>query len=295
MSVLTHLNNLNRHIRIYNETGDKKEFIEYLRVIANHINNVNYKIWGYKVVRDDKDVDDPITQIFDRFNNIESIRDKEILYDERFIKYFYEILWGLLKKIGMATQNLHVYVPNFMKNINRITINNYMIDDCRSTHQYNCGRAMIVVDKNNSRLLIFNTDDKGNMDINVQMDYVGASCNNLKQINIDDIVKYYGSKHKRILAEIRKLSQKYAISLYKIDRGIRIVATNGDNISFDLPLNYPNEPPSGTFNGLTISDVDILSDGSWVPSTLLISIVNKIKNKGLISVPTKKTLDKICF
>lgn len=295
MSVLTHLNNLNRHIKIYNETGDKKEFFDYLRVIANHVGNINYKIWGYKIVRDDQNVDDPITQVFNRFDDITPIYDKGILYDERFIKYFYEILWGLLKKIGMATENLHVYVPNFIKNINRITTDNYMIYDCRSTNQYNCGRAMIVVDKNNSRLLIFNTDDKGDMDINVQIDYVGASCEKLEPLNIDDIVKYYGSKHKRILAEIRKLSQKYAISLYDMKDGIRIVATNGDNISFDLPLNYPNEPPSGTFNGLTISDVDILSDGSWVPSTLLISIVNKIKNKGLISVPTKKTLDKICF
>lgn len=258
----------------YNLTNNNISFINELKNFRFQINNL-----GFKVIRDPLDSNDPVNSVIKNLREIPTINDKEILYNDEFVKYFYEIFWDLIQKLGIATQNFYIFIDIIVFELNRITTPNYIIADCHSTDYYNCGRAMTIINKYLSKLLLFNTDEKGYMDANTQILYLDRCMINAeKPISIEEVKKYFFKYGNRIIKEILLLSKDFTVKLF-INNQLTIRLTNKENnnikISFILPLDYPNVSPSGTFNDLTISDVDL----NWSNRESLLNVVHRLMYK----------------
>ena len=239
---------MNKIIEDYNLNGNDELFLEQLEAFSFPKYNLGFK--------KDRNLHD-----FDRFfKDIPSIENKNILYDERFIKSFYRIFWGLISNLGIATQNFYIFVPEILENLNRITVTDYVIYDCRSTDYYNCGRAMSIIDKYPSRFLIYNSDH-GYMDLNTQILY-NQGC-----IKIEKDKKEVLSK--RIMKEVALLQKHYSVKVY--GRSIYL-KRDKYKITLHLPKNYPFESPYGTFNGRTISEIDL----DWKPEKTLLLLADKL-------------------
>lgn len=197
---------------------------------------------------------------------------------------FYKIIWDLISKLGIATYNFYDFIDRIIAELNRITIPNYFISDCHSTDNYNCARAMMVINQNNTRFLIYNSD-RGFMDTNTEMMYLGCDKPDLNKLYLDNpedvklITNYYGRISKRIIKEINTLKNEFTVDIYDNKSGIKIVLKDHANkivITFTLPLEYPLVPPSGTFNDLTISEAET---EDWKPQDNLKLIVDKLLYK----------------
>lgn len=223
--------------------------------------------------KDDKIINNVIMQL----KNIPTVLDKDILYNDRFINIFYNIIWDLISKLGIATQNFYEFVPDIISEINRITTSDYFIYDCHSTDYYNCGRAMAVINNGLSRFLVFNSD-RGFMDLNTQTMYLGCSPNTLVKVDdINIISNYYGRMTKRINKEIEMLNKYYTLDIYHDGKTITLFIKIGKNlIKLNIPTDYPLSPPSGTFNDLTISEAET---DNWDPRNKLTMVVDKLLYK----------------
>ena len=223
----------------------------------------SFKISGFKINRDYIDLNE--------LSKIPSIKNKKILYNERFIKSFYRIFWELISKLGIATYNFYDFIDKIVYEMNRITLQDYVISDCHSTDKYNCGRAMMILEGNGkTKFIIFNSDN-GIMDINTQLLYLGCEKNNLNEKTTIE--------SRRIVKEIQYLSKEFNVKVYQNGKDIKLVLVNIINpkivIKINLPEKYPFESPSGTFNDLTISEIDI----DWSVEKKLKDIVDKLMYK----------------
>jgi len=254
----------------YNRNENDDEFLNKLdnfSFFTNEFTSLKFKM--------DRKSDDPTMNfILKSLKKIPSIRNKKILYNDRFINSFYRIFWDLLKKLGIGTQNFYDFIEKFVNELNRITVKDYIIYDCHSTDNYNCGRAMSIINKSPSRFLVYNTDDKGYMDENTQKMYL--SCLSDRNVNLKDVDKKiiqnkYGKFSNRLIKEINSL--KFKIKMEDLTKGIKLYLKNDQNlITFFIPLDYPFSPPSGTFNDMTISEIDI----DWNEKSSLKTIVDKL-------------------
>lgn len=140
----------------YNKNGNIENFLTKLENFNYNLAKLEFKI--------DRNLDDSIMlSVLKELEKIPEIQNKEILYNERFIQAFYNIFWPLLSKLGVGTQNFYQFIEALIYELNRFTVKDYIIYDCHSTDKYNCGRAMSIIKKG---FLIYNTDEKGYMDIN---------------------------------------------------------------------------------------------------------------------------------
>jgi len=258
----------------YNLNGNVEEFLAKLENFSFYLGDLGFK-------KDREEDDFTLKFRIDELAKIPEIKDKEILNNERFIKNFYRIFWDLISKLGIATQNFYIFIDKIVYQLNRITLPNYVITDCHSTDNYNCGRAMTILE-GKSKFLIFNTDDKGYMDTYTQTLYLG--CDKLKKdkkspIKLENLEKYYGRISKRIEKEINILKKDFNVEAYENIDGIKLVLINKTLpkilITLNLPLNYPFSGPSGTFKDLTISEIDI----DWNERKSLKDIVYKLMYK----------------
>jgi hypothetical protein len=95
------------------------------------------------------------------------LRRKELIYDETFIRLFYELIWTLLKPYGLHTLNLRPMLVYVKQRIDEITgQKDYCVIQCKpqSEHRdpldnYTCGRAMLMTYDSTkfSKIIIFNT------------------------------------------------------------------------------------------------------------------------------------------
>lgn len=231
--------------------------------LLNSLKNFTFKekIPGFKIER--KLDDEYINIIIKNLEKIPEIKNKKILYDENFIKSFYKIFWNLLSRIAIATENFYIFLPFILYNLNRFTIEDYVINDCRSTDNYNCGRAMSIIKEGVSRFLIYNSIN-GQMDTKTQLLYL-QGCNHLNEEEEEEGMNYSN----RIIKEIELLKKEFIVEL----KGKKILLKKGEyRISFILPKEYPRESPFGFFNGRSISEVDI----NWFPQRRLIDIANEL-------------------
>jgi len=267
----------------YNKTADDKEFLTNLEKFSFFMNEFNSL--KYKMIREPNDP--TMKFILKELEKIPKIKNGDILYNERFVKSFYRIFWDLLSKLGIGTQNFYDFIEALIYQLNRFTNKDYIIYDCHSTDKYNCGRAMSIINKHPSQFLIYNTDDKGYMDVNTQMNYM--TCENLenrgKREKVDKkvIEKHYGRFAKRILKEIATFKE-FQVKMEETNKGIMLYLSNSNEVKdikeknlfrFLIPFDYPSSPPSGTFNDLTISEIDI----DWKPNSSLREIIDRILTK----------------
>lgn len=288
---------LKKYFEEYNLNQNDEVFINQLENFTPSKINL-----GFKIVRKANDPD--LNSFIQNLKEIPEIKNKNILYNENFVKQFYRIFWKTISELAIGTQNFYIFIEEIISELNRITTKDYIINDCRSTDNYNCGRAMIEIDLFPSKFLIFNSQD-GLMDINTQIFYSNYKENLKKEClnkndkignNIDkeSILQIYGMYGKRILKEIVLLEKKFQVSTIKNQGLIELIIKNDKNfITFLLPLDYPIGPPSGTFNGRTISEIDIgegdKGNKGWRPSNNLNLIIEKLLNKKL---PFSRTLSK---
>lgn len=258
----------------YNRNENHEEFLNKLdkfSFFTNELVSLNFKM--------DRRTDDPTMNfVLKSLKKIPSIENKKILYNDRFINSFYRIFWDLLKKLGIGTQNFYDFIEKFVHELNRITVKDYVLYDCHSTDNYNCGRAMSIINKSPSQFLIYNTDDKGYMDTNTQKMYLSCSSyqpkENLKDVDKKIIQNKYPKFSNRLIKEINSL--KFKIKMEDVKNGIKLYLKNGEIlITFFIPLDYPFSPPSGTFNDMTISEIDI----DWNEKSSLKTIVDKLLSK----------------
>ena len=262
----------------YNQDSNKENFLLKM-------SNFNFKFpnnnLGFKITRDQNDA--LINYVIGELRKIPTIKNKEIVYNPEFISIFYKIIWDMISKLGIATQNFYDFIDHIVSELNRITVSNYVIPDCHSTDNYNCGRAMMVINQGPSRFLIFNSD-KGFIDSNTEMMYLGCDVPDLQKLDLENpsdiqlITKYYSRMTNRIFKELEILKKEFEIDIYDNNPGIKLVLKDKINkiiITFTLPLEYPLEPPSGTFNDLTISEADL----DWEPRYKLKNIVDRLLYK----------------
>lgn len=271
---------MNTIISNYNQDNNNLNLLSELKNFNFVINNIGFK-------KDRKSNDPAISNIMTTLKEIPSISNKEILYDEKFVEYFYNIVWDLIQKLGIATQNFYLFVPDIVNELNRITMDNYVLYDCHSTDNYNCGRAMIIIDKYPSKLLIFNTDETGHMDVNTQLLYTlpCSKTNHGQEININDINNYFPQYGNRIKKEINTITILRKVKLYILNDKLKIILPEA-NIVLTLDRNYPFSSPSGTYKDMTISEIDL----DWSETNTLIGIINKLLNK---NVP--KHIEFLCY
>lgn len=252
----------------YNKNEKKEEFLPGLNNFIPKQIQIGFK--------KERNLNDSVLSSFiEELKNIPTINDKKILYDEKFVKQFYRIFWKIISELAIGTQNFYDFIEPIINELNRITVKDYILYDCRSTDKYNCGRAMIEINKSPSKFLIFNTDEKGLMDVNTQLVYSNYKCPEPKIIKIEEIEKYFPKFGKRIVKEISMLSKKYKVKIIE-KNPIEILLRDEKNIiTFSLPEDYPLSSPSGTFNGRTISEIDI----DWDTSKNLLSIINNLIKK----------------
>ncbi len=123
------------------------------------------------------------------------------------------------------------------------------------------------------------------MDINTQLFYSGYKCPEPNKYDLEKLKEY--RDWKRIKKEIEILSKKYKVSLYEKDGLLEIVLKDEQNyVTLLIPKDYPFRGPSGTFNGRTISDVDI--DWQSVTNNLK-KIIDKLIAKKL------KKIEILCY
>jgi hypothetical protein len=263
---------MDRIIFNYNENGDEEKFLKNLDNFSFFIESLKYKM--------DRERDDPIILfILKSLEKIPSIKNKKILYNENFVKSFYRIFWHLISKLAIGTQNFYDFIEQIIFQMNRITVKDYVIYDCHSTDKYNCGRAMSIINKYPSQILVYNTDNKGHMDTNTQEMYL--SCKNThNKHNIEDvdnkiIEKHYGRFSKRVVKELSQMKE-FKIKMEEKTDGIKFYfLKNKDLITFFLSNDYPLTSPSGTFNDMTISEIDL----DWNENSSLRKIVDKLMSK----------------
>lgn len=252
----------------YNNNKNYDEFLLQLSKFRFSLENMEFK--------KDRYFDDPVIQkTINILKSIPSIQNKEILYDSSFIKYFYDIFWNLIQRLGIGTQNFYVFIPIIVNELNRITVDNYVVYDCHSTDNYNCGRAMIIIDKSPSRLLIFNTDETGHMDVNTQLLYT-SDCKSVngQEISLNEISLYFPKYYGRIKKEISMIIKKYKVKL-RISNGVLKILIPDVFISLTLDSEYPFSSPSGTFKDMTISEIDL----NWSDRNTLLNVINTLLNK----------------
>jgi len=251
---------------------------------------------------------DPITSVFDSLYGLPGIENEKILNNPQFIEYFYSIFWTILKAIGYATQNLYDWVEEYIDILNGLTIPNYVIYDCRSTHPYNCGRAMISIEKGSSRFVVFNTGaDEDVMDQNVISDYLGNTLEiPFKSTSLSpDLFSFY-KKASRIYKELSRLESEYKIQVLETKNPaapVKVVMIHRQDpikIVLHFPTDYPYISPFGSYNGLTISDADILVGcdlKTYNPRCNIKRIIDylraKLGTKQYIRVPTRGTFDSL--
>ena len=253
-------------IESYNKNKDDSLFLSKLEHFIFPL-----KIVGFKLNRNN-------LPVISELKDIPPIDNKKILYNEKFIEYFYRIFWELIRKLGVATQNFYSFVEDIVFEINRITTKDYVLYDCHSTDNYNCGRAMIVLNKYPSQFLIFNTDDKGYIDEYTQYLYMGCPKKDYKDGNLPINYDKFENRKKRVENEIKKLKKDFDIQVAQINNGIKLYLRRDKIlITFTIPYNYPFEAPSGTFNDLSISDIDI--DWELSSSLGLEKIIDKLMTK----------------
>jgi len=292
---------LKEYIEEYNLNKNKEIFIQNLKKITLKIPKLEFK-----AVRNLKD---PILTSFIKELNLLPKINEEILYDENFVKEFYKIFWSIISKLAIGTENFYDFVSLILNELNRITVPDYIIYDCRSTDNYNCGRAMMEINLFPSKFLLFNTDEKALMDVNTQIFYSNYKENlkkecsksenknenkiNSEEIDENFIKKNYSQYANRILKEILLLKKNFNVSMEKNNNLVKLVIQNDKNqIILTLPSNYPSESPFGIFNGRTISDVDL----DWSLSKNLKDLTDNLIKKKLPFSRTlsKSSLEKLC-
>ena len=292
----------------YNQDNNTTQFLESMNKL-----NITFSTFGLKEIRDLRNSEDPVNQIISKISSVPIIQNRNILYDERFVQQFYNIFWNIIRTMGLSTENFYEFVPSIISALNKFTTDDYFISDCRSTDNYNCGRAMIIIGLYPTRFLIFNTDSNAKMDPNTQMEYLkyiqGLCVNQLSNDPNTVSDNDFDSLEKsgltgRLSKELQRLSDKYQISIKKEKHGWKVLLKNNtDSILFNIPTDYPQQPPSGIFNGLTISDTDINLGDTWFPSNNLTQIIDRLVDKSarglmpvprVLKVPTKERLEKIC-
>jgi hypothetical protein len=315
------LSQLDNYIKKFNVSGNTNDFLDDLEILSYKTSDSFYPYiirseLGTKIVRSMEDKS--MQSILNYINQLSSIDHKKILDNIEFINTFYNILWPMLQGLGYSTQNIHQFIPSFVGGINKITRPGYIVYDCRSTDVYNCGRAMIpIIGKSKTKLLIFNTDDSSQMDPNIYLDFNSQRNEhnltehnlNKQTYNIGDwthisrIINENYKYPKRILKELEQLGREYDVSIDTISLNITLNSINNNDITFIIkfPEDYPHSPPSGIFNGLTISDVDNYKY-NWTPiknlKIILKNILNKyynnyyLDNNINLKVPTKTLYDK---
>ena len=205
---------LSTYINEYNLDDDVTKFLSNLKKLSIDIDESKYSKTmrnqiGFKVDRDINDPTDPVNQFITKLSNIQPInKNHDILYNDTFIQYFYIIFWNIIQGLGISTQNFYQFIQPIIDNLNNITTDDYVIYDCRSTDNYNCGRAMDIINIYPSKFLIFNTDDQAYFDMNVQTLYLDHHINQDNNV-INDLTGLYPRMHKRISKELSILSDDY--------------------------------------------------------------------------------------
>lgn len=317
------MRNLGKIIIKYNKNQDDDYFLEELTNFLNTViiepkyyaKNVKNEIgmpYGNITVKAERIVDtnNPVDLILHEMDRIPEIQNKNILENPKFIDLFYNIFWSFLMGIGFSTINLYDYIDKYIYNMNRITRDKYVIYDCRSTDLYNCGRAMLVIPRPDlfhpSKIVVFNTGaDEDVMDQGVIDYYLGININfEETPIDINLIKRKYPRYGNRIYKELTRMND-YDIQIIETglsDAPLKVGFRhkNKDITSFlSLPSDYPHKNPFGTYNGMSISDVDVNisctgeSDKGWNPKCNLSTLLNYLENKYMIKVPTKESAFKL--
>ena len=165
----------------YSKENVKDKFIHNLKKLRLSFRQLKDETYAYKLI-DDKLV---VSIMRTSLDEIPSIEDKNILFTEDFLNVFNDILESILFINAFRIGNIGKYIQEFIESINNITISNYVISDCSnvnkdikskfsdkiSEYDYNCGRAIMQINKENSRFLIFNTRDDALPDLEIVNKY----------------------------------------------------------------------------------------------------------------------------
>ena len=250
--------NIGNSISQYNNDNSEEKFIKNLndnfgrlkeieKIYKNEFHNMdfNYIFAGQMDSKLERDVNFPnltnkkgLDSIYGAVNNYEEIRNKNILYEAKFIEIFYDIIWYLLMLTGFSTKNMGDCINKIVSIFNKFTIYNYFIIDCSfsPSRRYNCGRALIVISNDNKTLhkfLIFNTDKNANMDYKMITKWNHIKYT-IKLISPNDLDPKMPNTT-RIKKEYAKLSND--MKMYK-NSSDQIVIFNNE-YKFILEHNYP--------------------------------------------------------
>lgn len=157
----------------YNVNRDKNKFLDNLKLFSDELKKVQFR----PIKKNIKDIDEkkfPLCCIYE-FKNIPEIKDKDILYENKFINIFQDILEKIIYMIAFYIENIGDFIDILVRFLNNITLKDYIIIDCsmlkKEDYSYNCGRAFIQIKKDKSRFLVFNTNDDATLDANIIKKY----------------------------------------------------------------------------------------------------------------------------
>ena len=115
---------MNHIISDFNNSGNVETFLSRWKEFSFYLGDINL---GFKK---DRSPDDPkLNLILKNLSQIQSIQNKEILYNPTFITNFYRIFWDLISKLGIATQNSYIFIPQLVSQMNRIILPDYVTTD----------------------------------------------------------------------------------------------------------------------------------------------------------------------
>jgi len=186
------INQLKSCITEYNsKEPDNNEFLKKLELVAGEsksLEKMRSTMTTKQVYRSDNEF---VKSYFDCLNILPEINHKAILHDLEFRRIFHTILENIQYHIAFVIGNIGQFIDRFIATINRITYPNYIIKDCSkvegkgidnemgiNNYDYNCGRAIMSIHKEDSKFLVFNTNNDGLPDKDIIIKY-SPECENM--------------------------------------------------------------------------------------------------------------------
>jgi hypothetical protein len=166
----------------YNLINDKNLFLGNLAELSSKFMEFK-KVSLKKIVKSLNNVF-PLSFIY-KIEELPVIENKDILVNQEFLNIFHNILESIIYINAFNIANIGDFIDMLINYFNKITLPEYIILDCDklsketkskvieeiSMYSYNCGRSVMQISKKNSRFLIFNTNDDGQMDVNIIKKY----------------------------------------------------------------------------------------------------------------------------
>lgn len=187
---LSHIYLLKSIISTYNADKNDDNFLDHLEILIKK----EESFYPLKKVIDNEEIEKqknkfPLNLIYE-FENCPEIKNKKILFEKNFLYLFHREFEKLLYMIAYKIANIGDFIETFVEFWNVITKKNYIKIDCSkvskskmskffetkskniSDFSYNCGRALLQIDSNESPFLIFNTNDDAVPDITILNKYI---------------------------------------------------------------------------------------------------------------------------